>query len=1382
LLQTFSRPSPDLLQTFSRPSPDLLQTFSRPSPDLLQTFSRPSPDLLQTFSRPSQTFSRPSPDLLQIDVTHFRTQSSSVVQVNDRGALEILEHATKYFELGDCFLATQNYEELQVGSVSEDVPIFQLFRQAHEDPGADVTDDGKLKDFDVSFECDFNLCFKDIIAEEIIQHKSSSNLESKNMSLQLQVIPSSLPGQAQLVVPPNVDCSAVPGLSHLCVQDDHGMQLLSSELLVNEMYSLLTITTAIMNVVKCQNQASNSELCDENESVYATSPQYVGQAGPAVHIVTCIDIIEGETTDRRRADHLFLTEDVSISVPCRKWPSCARQWSLRTKACGWPSRELIDQVFQGGCHLVPKYDPSGGNDAATSEGAACSDATPKTQWRYSFSLAEKVLMKSITDDQKMCYLIFKYLFARFVKLESVITTYTAKTLFLWELETVPADQWCFSMIGDRVKNLVEKLRSCVENKYCQHYFIDGCNTLQQMDDRSRRVTLDNGFAMLDEEMAEGPNWETGIFETTLDFPIQFMTTFKTFYPINVWLEAFNFQMKSKLDPPNEVPSEQDIQDFLDNTKVQPIQMPEILIHLALADKVYGKPLPVPQSLLQQQKVTQVVEFLKRSTTAAKFEECMKDLDVELKFLHLQLKTFSRPSLDLLPISPELLETFSIRSSDLLFAFSRLSPDLLQTFSRPSPDLLQTFFRPSPDLLQTFSRPSPDLLQTFSRLSPDLLQTLSRPSPDPLQTFSRPSPDLLQTFSRPSADLPRSSSDVTHFRTQSSSSYEPLQVGSMSEDVPICQLFRQAHEDPDTDMTDDGKLKDFYVSFESDFNLCFKDIIAEEIIQHKSSSNLESKNMSLQLQVIPSSLPGQFQLVVPPNVDCSAVPGLSHLCVQDAQGLTLLSSELLVNEMYSLLTITTALLNVIRCQNQSTDSPKDRATKTTYSTCPQYVGQAGPAVHIVTCIDIIEGETYRRRGDHIFLTEDVSISVPCRKWPSCARQWFLRTKACGWPSRELIDQVFQGGCHLVPKYDPSGGNDAATSEGAACSDATPKTHWRYSFSLAEKVLMKSITDDQRMCYLIFKYLFARFVKLESVITTYTAKTLFLWELETVPADQWCFSMIGDRVKNLVEKLRSCVENKYCLHYFIDGCNTLQQMDDKSRRFALDNGFAMLDEEMAEGPNWETGIFETTLDFPIQFMTTFKTFHPINVWLEAFNFHMKSKLDPPNEVPSEQDIRDFLDNTKVQPIQMPEILIHLALADKFYGEPLPVPQSLLQQQKVTQVVEFLKRSTRTAAKFEECMKNLDVELKFLHLQYKIIEEIEQFLKDNPTVILVFENLLQTFSRYVRPSLDLLPTFSSPSPDLLQTYSRYSPDLLPNFSRPSPDLLQTFSRPSPDFLQTL
>ncbi|KXJ18878.1 Protein MB21D2 [Exaiptasia diaphana] len=479
----------------------------------------------------------------------------------------VLLGMANYFQLEECFLSNQEYAEpLRVGSVAEDVVIVQIFRQACEDAP-----------------------------------------EEENMG-----VLNEFPGQARLTPPPNIEHSSVPGLRTLCVEDKDGLTVISSEALVNELYYLLTINTAITNVVKCQQSQTSNNEDDTNVSAYSKSLQYVGQAGPAVHIVTCV--VTGTSNKR----HLFLTEDVSISVPCQAWPTCALNWTVRDRSSGWPSKELIDKVIEDGCHLVPKYDPSGRKEV--SNDPELEDETPMTSWRYSFSLSEKTLMNSINDDQRMCYLIFKYLFAQFVKLQSVITTYCVKTLFLWELETVPHDQWCYSQIGDRVKDLVENLRICINNKYCQHYFIEGCNTLNQMDDKSRQVTLENGFRMLDEEMAEGPNFETGILEVTSDFPFNFMTTYKSFYPTNVWLESLSAQMNGTIDPSKEVPSAQNILDFLDNTKVHPIQMPEILIYLVLAEKLYGQPLSLPTSLLDQEKVAVLVKFLKRSTTEAKFKE------------------------------------------------------------------------------------------------------------------------------------------------------------------------------------------------------------------------------------------------------------------------------------------------------------------------------------------------------------------------------------------------------------------------------------------------------------------------------------------------------------------------------------------------------------------------------------------------------------------------------------------------------------------------------------------------------------------------------------------------------------------------------------------
>lgn len=495
-----------------------------------------------------------------------------------------------------------------------------------------------------------------------------------------------------------------------------------------------------------------------------------------------------------------------------------------------------------------------------------------------------------------------------------------------------------------------------------------------------------------------------------------------------------------------------------------------------------------------------------------------------------------------------------------------------------------------------------------------------------------------------------------------------------------------------------------LALESDINLCFRDVIATE---KSKTEACKSMNAPLMLEIVPSTAAmGHVNLaLMPSNVDFSAIQGLQQLCVKDENGLTVLSSELLVNELYNIMTLCSAMCNVERChvlQNEEDVSGKDM----TFNKCLQYVGQAGPAVHTVSCIP------QSTSNKHVFLTEDVSLSVPCKTWPNCASKWSLRKKTSGWPTMELTKKVISDGCHLVPKYDPLG--ERRTT--ADASERAPMTSWRYSFSLAEKTLMISITDDQKMCYLVFKYLFARFIKIPSILTTYTAKTLFLWELESVPIDQWHFSKIGERVKNLFEKLKHCIQNEFCEHFFIEGCNILQQLDDKTRKETLDVNFPTLYEELNDEPIPESGILELEPDFPFDLMTTYKSFFPELVYLRSLNDQANEKLDPPKNIPSPNNISDLLDNTKCLPIEMTEVLIYLALAQNVYGQPLPVPESLLQQQKVLEIIKFLKRST-SDERFEELVEDLDTELKFLHLQYKIFDETERFLTENPTFSYVF-----------------------------------------------------------------
>lgn len=548
-----------------------------------------------------------------------------VFKKKGKGLTEIaLDVSQKYFDFEDCFVTNQSYESIEVGSISEGVPIYQFFRDFCDD------DDITNEDIDFFFESDINMCFRDVIAIEGVASESSQSMDGQDHLLMLDIVSSTVAtGHVNLALPASfTEYTTIPGLRHLCVKDENGTTVLSSELLVNEIYNIMTLISAMLNVQRCHNLQDGTKD-DMEDSTFHTSFQFVGQAGPAVHTVTCIQVPRPFTNNK----HLFLVEDVSLSVLCKTWPKCASKWSLREKKSGWPTKELIEKVIADGCHLVPKYDPFGKHSTSTE----ASERAPMTSWRFSFSLAEKTLMTSITDDQRMCYIIFKYLFSRFIKVPSIITTYTAKTLFLWELENVPADQWRYSQIGKQVKCLIEKLRYCILDNFCEHYFIEKCNILQQMDDQTRKATLEVSFPMLYEELNDEPIPDTGVIEVEPDFPLNLTTTYKSFYPVLVYLRSLSAQAKGNLDPSQNLPSSKTISDFLDNTDVLPIEMPELLIYLVMLENIYKQTLTVPESLLQQQKVFEIIEFLKRSTTDEVFEESLKDLDIELKFLHLQYR-------------------------------------------------------------------------------------------------------------------------------------------------------------------------------------------------------------------------------------------------------------------------------------------------------------------------------------------------------------------------------------------------------------------------------------------------------------------------------------------------------------------------------------------------------------------------------------------------------------------------------------------------------------------------------------------------------------------------------------------------------------------------
>ena len=117
------------------------------------------------------------------------------------------------------------------------------------------------------------------------------------------------------------------------------------------------------------------------------------------------------------------------------------------------------------------------------------------------------------------------------------------------------------------------------------------------------------------------------------------------------------------------------------------------------------------------------------------------------------------------------------------------------------------------------------------------------------------------------------------------------------------------------------------------------------------------------------------------------------------------------------------------------------------------------------------------------------SIKLRHWPQGAHKiWSSRKRM--WPTEDVVEEIVNGGCHLVPKMSPR----------VPCCD-----HWRLSFSLPELYLAKARNHGQNLTYFIFKSLYYHKIKCISVedetLPSYLAKTTMLYACEQTPTDEW-----------------------------------------------------------------------------------------------------------------------------------------------------------------------------------------------------------------------------------------------------------------------------------------
>src|SRR6218665_1666492 len=180
-----------------------------------------------------------------------------------------------------------------------------------------------------------------------------------------------------------------------------------------------------------------------------------------------------------------LTKDTVYALRCPIWPQDASEWITRKRLNGWPTKNIVEEIVKGGCHLVSKPHGRNPND--------------DTQWRYSFSQAETILIRNTwTHVQKYIYHLLRIIKGDVVrkcggKDKTFISNYYIKTLMLWKCEEKPSAFWEERNIVTSTRELLLGFIEKLIERNIPHYFMPANNI---MDDLPCNADIDNEINLI----------------------------------------------------------------------------------------------------------------------------------------------------------------------------------------------------------------------------------------------------------------------------------------------------------------------------------------------------------------------------------------------------------------------------------------------------------------------------------------------------------------------------------------------------------------------------------------------------------------------------------------------------------------------------------------------------------------------------------------------------------------------------------------------------------------------------------------------------------------------------------------------------------------------
>ena len=171
--------------------------------------------------------------------------------------------------------------------------------------------------------------------------------------------------------------------------------------------------------------------------------------------------------------------DLAHCLRCDIWPANARDCIRRLNQSPWPSHDTILSIVNDGVLFVPI-------------GAKLS-IFENTEWRMSFSLAEKKLVHALSHTQFLCYGLLKIFLKEAIDVnpdvKGLLCSYFLKTALFWEITTT-TNKWNPSKLLSCFWNCFLRLLQWVSCSYCPNFFVPQNNMFAgKIEGRNREKLL-----------------------------------------------------------------------------------------------------------------------------------------------------------------------------------------------------------------------------------------------------------------------------------------------------------------------------------------------------------------------------------------------------------------------------------------------------------------------------------------------------------------------------------------------------------------------------------------------------------------------------------------------------------------------------------------------------------------------------------------------------------------------------------------------------------------------------------------------------------------------------------------------------------------------------